>query len=286
MKAVLCVLVALFALATSQYCDPCQQFVATVEAYVSENTTETQIIKDLETLCALLPSTYKAQCDQALEKNLPQIIQSILNLETPKVVCTQLSLCNSARLSLHRPKKVGSQTCTPCETVVALVERYVNLQGLNPKQISLALEHYVCPALQIPSAQCLDYAAKVSNMIDLLQHHDQPADICNKLSLCPSAFQVKTKGGPLCSACLYAVSNVKYFLSRNETIAQIQSQAAELCVFLPNGSLQATCNEIVANDIPAIIQEVAELRTPRQICVDFRVCTNSTVPSPRLKVHP
>jgi len=71
-----------------------------VEGYLAQNAT----VKEIETLlsqaCALLPSTYRAECTNFVNTEIPAVIQYLENNEDPQQVCTLIGMCGSLRKPL------------------------------------------------------------------------------------------------------------------------------------------------------------------------------------------
>merc|ERR1711941_8004 len=91
-----------------QDCAMCQLTVMYVEGYLQQNYTQTQIVKQLEVVCALAPDTFRDQCDSFVEYYVPVVIAYIVKTEDPKTACTQLA---SAPPSLPPPPAAPSSCC-------------------------------------------------------------------------------------------------------------------------------------------------------------------------------
>jgi len=286
MKAILCVLFALAALSSAQFCLPCQEVVALIENYATSNATEDKILAQLESLCTLLPQGYQQQCMQAIAENGPAIIQMIIKQEDPATVCAQLQLCTSKvtskpspRLPVHRVKTQDDPVCQECALLVRAIEDYVNLQGLTPEEIQTLLDNYVCPYFSIPSDQCQEVSAEVEIIVQLLQKRTDPATICNQIGACTSALIKLTKSRDVgCSACEFAINEVESYVKSGKTEGEIEKKLNQLCAVLP-GSFHDGCTKLVAQ-LPAIISMLEAHETPLKVCSDLKVCN-----SPRLGVH-
>jgi len=89
--------------AQSQLCQVCQLVVATAENFLEENSTEQEVEDVLETVCnnsIVKRMGYSEQCDALVEAYLPELIQLLVQKETPQVACAQLKLCSGKPQSL------------------------------------------------------------------------------------------------------------------------------------------------------------------------------------------
>jgi len=77
-----------------------------LEGFITENSTETQILSFIESYCNILPSPYNQICIQGIADNGPYIIQQLINAENPTIVCQQLGLCTAASKVHPTPKLV------------------------------------------------------------------------------------------------------------------------------------------------------------------------------------
>jgi len=146
----------------------------------------------------LLPNPFGAQCTQAIADNGPQIIQDILNAESPQVICTQLGLCSSrvnpaalqyvrehrARLLAHKKVNVKAKgpDCSICVFVVGQVEDMI-ASNATETQIEDALNQ-ACALLGSFQAQCQALVAQLPAYIAQLEKAEDPTTICTQVGLC------------------------------------------------------------------------------------------------------
>jgi len=80
-------------------CDGCQEVIKAVEFWMSKNQTETEFEQFFEqTFCTWVPS-WQQTCDAIIEKGWPQVITWINTYEDEQVVCQQLGLCATQKVS-------------------------------------------------------------------------------------------------------------------------------------------------------------------------------------------
>jgi len=314
------VLVVLFALvlaaSAQQFCSPCQEVIGMIESYITENTTETEILQALENLCNLVPGSFGTQCAQAVAQNGPAIIQDMINEEPPKVCCTQLGLCTTQRAkhvdgqvdltSLREVRrKMKAQkaalpfdNCDLCKTVISYVSAWV-ASNHTEAQIESAINKY-CPLLGLPPSECTAIANKVPEVVAEIENGATPSACCQTLGLCPQranvastmakkkvAAKLRTKRAAEqnadCSICVFAVGQIEDYIASNATETQIENELNVACGFL--GSFQAQCQAVVAN-LPAYIAQLEKAEDPTTICTQVGICTSNVPrPKPHFSLH-
>jgi len=290
MKAVLVLLVLLAASAYSQgvICDGCLSAIGVIESFVTENTTETQVIVFLEQFCNFLPSPYNQACIQGIADDGPLIIQQILNFENPHVVCAQLTLCNSS--SIGKSKQVPKQSkvkvvpkvqtrdvpCDTCVYVVKAIESFV-AQNSTEQEIEDYLTQVICPLLGIDSSSCALVASQIPAIVDLLESGATPQVVCQTLAFCtnppPAVTAVKAPLDLNCDICVFAVGQIEDYIASNATETEIEKALDGACSLL--GPLYQQCVDIVAG-LPTYIAELEQYETPQVVCAQVGVCTSSS----------
>lgn len=66
------------------------------------SSSQEEVIKAVEKVCGLLPSTLSGQCKDLIETYGQAIIELLVQQADPKTVCTVLALCNDARRTYVR----------------------------------------------------------------------------------------------------------------------------------------------------------------------------------------
>jgi len=132
---VFCV-VALFQLTPAEAQNPtcafCQFAVKFIEGYLEENATEAQIIKALDVVCQLGPSTFTQDCMKFVAQEVPVIILYLENKQPPNTICSEIQLCSSR---LHKQARFsGQSTCQVCTALVTYGEQLVK-SGKAQQQI-------------------------------------------------------------------------------------------------------------------------------------------------------
>lgn len=277
MKVLVFLLALVFLASAQQYCSPCEGVVSMIESYITENTTETQILQALESLCNLIPGSFGQECVQAIANNGPAIIQQILNMENPKTVCTQLGLCTSKATI---PKPVPQRTldnCAICELVMQYVSTWV-ASNQTEQYIENMINQY-CPLLGLPVAECNVIAAEVPTIISLIEGGATPNVLCQTVGLCPTRkpFATISKAkvqGADCSICIFVVGQIEDYIASNATETEIMNALNQACAML--GAFQAQCQALVTN-LPAYIAQLEKAEDPTTICTQVGICTSKPI---------
>merc|ERR1712158_258771 len=80
-------------------CNICVDVITDIDNFITDTTTEDQIIAFFKEICHTLGSvmgspTLESECNAMFESNLPQIIDDLVNQNLdPMTVCTNIGLC-------------------------------------------------------------------------------------------------------------------------------------------------------------------------------------------------
>jgi saposin len=77
----------------SSGCQICQVIVTYIEQLVAQKQTVTQIVKEVEQICVILPSSMRPVCNTFSARYVPQCVSWILKKENPQAFCAQVNLC-------------------------------------------------------------------------------------------------------------------------------------------------------------------------------------------------
>jgi len=284
MKVLVFLFALIFVASAQQWCSPCEGVIAMIESYITENTTETQILQALESLCNLIPGDWGQQCMQAIADNGPALIQQLINAENPTIVCTQLGLCTSKPKVLPKPlPKKTLDNCDICETVIQYIGTWLE-SGQTEQYIENMINQY-CPLLGLPVAECNAIAAAVPTLIEEIENGTSPQVICQTLSLCPKPKPVVVKAksqGADCSICIFVVGQIEDYIASNATESEIMDALNQACALL--GAFESQCKAVVA-DLPAYIAQLEKAEDPTTICTQVGICTLSKPKPVHFPVH-
>jgi hypothetical protein len=162
----------------NQYCSLCEFVINLGESFVQKNSTETEIEHFLQYSCQRLPEKYDPDCTEFIN-HFPQIIQFILQYESPEKACTQVGVCSQDYL------KSQNSTCFICDETVINVQKYIN----STHTIKQFISHFkeICDKFSINDREmCYRILETYSPQI-LIRSVDgeKPRDICYHIGICP-----------------------------------------------------------------------------------------------------
>jgi len=170
-------------------CDTCEEAIGYIDNWLSNSNDQQEVITAVEVICTYFPE-WSATCDAIVQAGVPQVINWILTNENATVVCTQLTLCGTAKVQPPAPKPAvtmpAQDSCTPCTIIVGYVEAWLN-ENATEAQIIGYLE-IVCAALPSQYQQTCDtiVATEVPAIIQYLENGQTPEQICTAIGLCSS----------------------------------------------------------------------------------------------------
>lgn len=75
-------------------CQLCQWATSAIEAYLSQETTETELARILTNLCTALPPGLSKTCSSLVSVYLTEVLVYMLDRVTPPVICNRLLQCS------------------------------------------------------------------------------------------------------------------------------------------------------------------------------------------------
>ncbi|EGG24430.1 saposin A [Cavenderia fasciculata] len=301
--ALLVAFLAIFSIQTTSAdaleCSVCTYVLSYVEDFVQQNKTLAEIETGLDIACAVLPKTWKDDCDVIVDSYAPLMVKMLINKENPQTICGQVKLCNTSSVveaeakhfyKLVRQNKVAEAKvaasgleCDLCGYIVNYVETYV-ANNATESQILQFLDKD-CNILRnsewVSECQTLvnDYAPLI---IQYLENKEPAATVCSQIKLCPTngnksgkpcaEKKQKALGNEECAVCTFVVSYAEQLLADNKTLGPIETfLEAECDKFLPKYA--STCNAAISNYLPEIIQYLENGQTPAQVCQEIKFCT-------------
>ncbi|XP_078144321.1 surfactant protein Ba isoform X2 [Centroberyx gerrardi] len=84
---------------TSQ-CTFCIFLIKTLESMLPKERTESAVIELLEEICAILPSSYRQECETVIDKFGKTLLDQLLSYATPKTICALIHMCKGQEAAL------------------------------------------------------------------------------------------------------------------------------------------------------------------------------------------
>ena len=79
-------------------CVVCEWTAAKVESFLTSNATETEVITVLDKACDIVPKLYQSGCVQTIKEYIPYLVDTLIQRETPVVICQQLKVCATSMI--------------------------------------------------------------------------------------------------------------------------------------------------------------------------------------------
>ncbi|KAK3744542.1 hypothetical protein RRG08_056678 [Elysia crispata] len=254
-------------------CVLCEFIMNELEKTLGDNATEAQIKSALEQVCSFLPASLRDACDSFIEKNLPELIQLLLQVK-PKQVCTYLGVCNSQHTDSD-----GAAECYLCEFVMAELEKVV-LSGAGVAGIESALKNvcFLMPAsLQ---ENCRYFVVDFTpGILKLLAKKVTPGQVCEFIKVCaaPPAKTASDKmiagSSDLCDFCEYVIQYLDNVLKENITKEEIEEAVHKVCSFVP-AEVKDFCDKFLEEQAEVIINKLVETLNPEGLCTSAGLCND------------
>jgi len=167
-------------------CFLCTTIFQYAEGFISANASEEQVIQFLNTVICPQLGPFSPECIQ-LVQDYPDIIQYLIQQESPQVACGQLELCPMPKPKIVEHIQTGDPvSCSICTYIVAYLEEYIS-QNSTEAQLQQIISQQICPDL--PSdfqEQCQTFAKELPQYIKQLQDNEPPLKACTDAGTCPA----------------------------------------------------------------------------------------------------
>jgi hypothetical protein len=226
-------------------CAACDWVMGEIEKYVTSNSTEAEIIKIVDNICNIAPSSLRPICESFIAQYGQEVISLLVNREPPATICKQIGLC--ASVTEHAPMRAGNAYCGLCTYIAQQVESLVSSQA-SEAEIEAALEAACANLGPISSACQAGVAEYLPYLIDLAISEEDPDKICQALSLCSSGVVValpepvaepSSDNGIECALCEWVMTELENKISQNSTQAEITAALEKVCNELPRSVASA-----------------------------------------------
>ncbi|XP_028270949.1 surfactant protein Bb [Parambassis ranga] len=177
-------------------CTLCLFIIKKLETLLPKNMTEETLKKLMGEVCSLVPQSYKAQCDDFVDKYGVEIVEFLLSSAAPHTICTLLHVClfkEQPAAELFLPSD-----CESCRTLAVLSRVHL---GLNTTEIQTsAFLQSVC--IHHPNAipKC-DAFTKVygSQLKKVLGNQMDTPHACERADLCVASKNLEPLGKNHCT---------------------------------------------------------------------------------------
>jgi len=146
--------------ARSYECGFCELVMYTIYTYLTQNSTESEIANVVQQICAYVPTNEESFCKSIISTYGPEIVELIVQKETPDQICLQLGFCNATAShvsqlwsSFKGDFKISNFECNVCSWMKFVLTQL--LEGDSEVDVLEFLESDACVAPLIPKEECL-----------------------------------------------------------------------------------------------------------------------------------
>jgi len=172
---------------TDTSCVLCELVVK--EIYVIAKDNATSLVDAMKKVCAILPKTVKAQCEQFIKQYGQELIEILIEKLPPHAACIQLKLCSNKLLlnpAVIVKKVKNDNLCPICQMICSLCESYLATNATQ-EWIENMLHNFPCEAVLPPNLakQCDNFVDQyVPVLIDWINNNESPKQFCSQAGLC------------------------------------------------------------------------------------------------------
>jgi len=243
-----------------------------LETFADNNSTIEEIIQYVDQICALIPP-FASTCDAIAQEGVEEVVQWILQNESPTQICQQLGLCSSK--VVVPVKKVDDAECTECEYVIGTIEEWLD-NGSNQQEVITTIET-VCTYMPEWATTCDSIIAwGVPTTVSWIEEYENASVVCQQMQSCDSQKVNKLPAAPFddCSSCEEIVYMVEAYVYLNSSQSEIVTYLDIACQVVPQWTAQ--CESLIQTELPQIIQYIESNESPTQICTTLGVCSSKT----------
>eukprot|EP01111_Echinosteliopsis_oligospora_P011537 TRINITY_DN382_c0_g1_i2.p1 TRINITY_DN382_c0_g1~~TRINITY_DN382_c0_g1_i2.p1 ORF type:complete len:509 (-),score=124.52 TRINITY_DN382_c0_g1_i2:66-1592(-) len=279
-------------------CSVCEWLCSVGEKYIEENKTESEIVSAMADACdVLIDQSWIADCKSIVDENGDNIVQWLLDEESPETICARIGACSSSKqeeeVVVAAPKKVEASDleCSVCTFLTNLGERWVE-ENKTESQITQDLADS-CDILIRDDwkEECKSLVEQEGPLIvQYLLNKEDPQVICQQIGACtsnkkslpppPPATEESTK----CSVCEWLCTLGEHWVEENKTETEIVKAMSTACDVLIAKSWIEECDDLIEEDGDVVIQLLINKESPEKICADIDACTNSTIAHPPSRI--
>ncbi|KAG7223964.1 hypothetical protein INR49_015221 [Caranx melampygus] len=99
-------------------CSFCIFLVKTLEDLLPKERTETAVIRLLEEICQIFPSSYRDQCETIISEFSKSVMDAVLSYATPEAICALIQLCSRQEAAVVDPCTLATYRCRDMQTAL------------------------------------------------------------------------------------------------------------------------------------------------------------------------
>ncbi|KAN0014790.1 hypothetical protein ACTFIU_001108 [Dictyostelium citrinum] len=276
-------------------CEICTFITGYADSFLEENKTLEDIIKVVDDFCKIIPAAYKTDCVAMAANYIPAIVKMLENDNTPAQVCQKLNLCpaptSQPQLPIDYDFNVDSSTtdCEICTFITGYADSFLE-ENKTLEDIIKVVDDF-CKI--IPAAYKTDCVAMAANyipaIVKMLENDNTPAQVCQKLNLCPAPTSQPQLPPPSaitnvdidkCEICETIIGFAEKYLGSALDSQTVKTFLLNECDKLP-GVVGDVCNEVVNEYLEYAVTQLEAKFNPTEICQLFSFCAASSSDSSR-----
>lgn len=172
-------------------CSLCTAALDWVEGKIAGNYSVSKIESLLTDVCDLAPTkSLKASCAQLVQVYTPQLVQYLLNKESPATICQQIGICQQTLMAhMHSMRKLnykGDLKCIMCNYVMEWSEHAIT-DNSTVEHIESFLD-MICDKLPKTYGSLCNNLVEMytPELIQYILNKETPQTVCDQLQLCPN----------------------------------------------------------------------------------------------------
>ncbi|XP_023651844.1 surfactant protein Bb [Paramormyrops kingsleyae] len=180
----------------SPECTFCVFVIKKIESLLPKERTEDAVVKVMDEVCDLLPSSYKDECDNFVNKYGKDAVEFLLSYAAPHTICTLLHLCLFQESPL--PMETIPSDCDTCRTLAALTR--VQLGSNATETETSGFFGSVCLLYPQAVPKCELFIQRYGPVLQgVLGKEGSTLDNCGRADLCVTVRRVEPLGRNHCT---------------------------------------------------------------------------------------
>ncbi|CAF3317643.1 unnamed protein product, partial [Rotaria sp. Silwood2] len=189
----------------SDECILCKYIISYLNVLIENNATVKDLEKALEVVCVILPAEYHKQCKAFVQTYAPILVELIVELDDPNVVCEWLTLCPKSsnkfiQIPAIKGRKLKSLPCNLCQYLVNYLDAIIQSNSTETKfEEALDRACKVLPSTKLQSDCKLLVHLYGADLIKFLVEFGDPKTVCQAIALTTSliyAYKEECAIGP------------------------------------------------------------------------------------------
>lgn len=291
-------------------CQYCENIIADVRNFLTNNQTEAQIQNFLDQACSVIPVSELAdQCKDYVDNDLPELFDMVRSKLDPQTICSAMGLCSgqktwsaqaasdsfvSSTLIQGVPvgaPKANDDICKDCKTLVNDLKKMLT-DKTTEDEIEAMLKQSVCASLGAMADECNSLVETYTpELLTLLSQEVDPDTVCailcnqtkdghlllTKMRLEKSALYKaaqKLASAETCVICKTIMSELQN-LDRDKTIQDDLKNFLKQKICSALGSLSDACEQTVDEYAPYLFELLVNELDPETRCRSLGLCTQS-----------